>query len=288
MKDLNYDLKKLCHRYCEGSFATYADRERILDLIANQLQGLGFKALRAMNLKPRHVDALVAHWHKERISAGTFKNRMSALRWYADKIGKVDMIARSNDAYGIPERVYVTNVSKAVSLDIQKLERVTDPYTAFSLKLQAAFGLRREESMKIEVAWADRGDRLVLRDSWTKGGREREIPITSIAQRELLNSVKGFAGSGSLIPKDLTYIEQRRRFEHQCDSAGIQKVHGIRHCYAQTRYEQLTGWACPARGGPTSKQLSAEQKSIDHAVRLTLSRELGHEREQITAVYLGR
>jgi hypothetical protein len=37
MKDLNYDLKKLCHRYREGSFATYADRERILDLIANQL-----------------------------------------------------------------------------------------------------------------------------------------------------------------------------------------------------------------------------------------------------------
>jgi hypothetical protein len=48
MKDLNYDLKKLCHRYREGSFATYADRERILDLIANQLQDLGFKALRAM------------------------------------------------------------------------------------------------------------------------------------------------------------------------------------------------------------------------------------------------
>jgi len=103
MKDLNYDLKKLCHRYREGSFATYADRERILDLIANQLQDLGFKALRAINLKPRHVDALVAHWHKEGISAGTLKNRMSALRWYADKIGKADMIARSNDAYGIPE-----------------------------------------------------------------------------------------------------------------------------------------------------------------------------------------
>ena len=65
-------------------------------------------------------------------------------------------------------------------------------------------------------------------------------------------------------------------------------MHGIRHYYAQARYEQLTSWACPARGGPTSKQLSAEQKAIDHAVRLTLSRELGHEREQIAAVYLGR
>ncbi len=77
MKDLNYDLKKLCHRYREGSFATYADRERILDLIANPLQDLGFKALRAINLKPRHVDALVAHWQKDGISAGTFQEMES-------------------------------------------------------------------------------------------------------------------------------------------------------------------------------------------------------------------
>src|SRR5213079_2374161 len=123
-----------------------------------------------------------------------------------DKIGKVDMIARSNDAYGIPERVYVTNVSKAVSLDIQKLERVTDPYTAFSLKLQAAFGLRREESIKIEVAWADRGDRLVLRDSWTKGGREREIPIRTLEQRQLVDEAKALAKGKSLVaPGYATY-----------------------------------------------------------------------------------
>jgi hypothetical protein len=37
-----------------------------------------------------------------------------------------------------------------------------------------------------------------------------------------------------------------------------------------------------------AKQLSPEQKRIDRDARLTISRELGHEREQITAVYLGR
>jgi hypothetical protein len=60
------------------------------------------------------------------------------------------------------------------------------------------------------------------------------------------------------------------------------------HNYAQTRYAELTGWKAPAAGGPTSKQLSADQKVIDRQARLTISRELGHEREQITAVYLGR
>jgi hypothetical protein len=34
-----------------------------------------------------------------------------------------------------------------------------------SLRLQAELGLRREESIKIVPKWADRGDRLVLKDS---------------------------------------------------------------------------------------------------------------------------
>ena len=58
--------------------------------------------------------------------------------------------------------------------------------------------------------------------------------------------------------------------------------------YTQTRYAEPTGWKAPASGGPTSKQLSADQKVIDRQARLTISRELGHDREQITAVYLGR
>jgi len=49
------------------------------------------------------------------------------------------------------------------------LSKISDPYTRMSLQLQAAFGLRRGESIKIRPEWADRGDRLVLMDTWTKG-----------------------------------------------------------------------------------------------------------------------
>src|SRR5471032_2890985 len=126
MRDFNYELKQLCRRNRDGSYATQADRERILDLIANQLQEMGFKHMHATSLKPKHVAALVARWHREGISAGTFKNRMAQLRWLAEKTGKADIIARTNDAYNITKRVYVTNVSKAVELDPTKLEAVTD------------------------------------------------------------------------------------------------------------------------------------------------------------------
>ena len=65
-------------------------------------------------------------------------------------------------------------------------------------------------------------------------------------------------------------------------------MHGLRHAYAQERYEELTGWKCAAAGGPGSKTLTLEQREQDQDARLVISQELGHEREQVTAAYLGR
>jgi site-specific recombinase XerC len=288
MHDLNYELKQLCARNRDGSFATQVNRERILTLIANQLRELGFVNMHVQSLKPKHVEKLVERWLAEGLSAGTVKNRMAALRWWAEKIGKANVVAKSNDVYGIADRRYVTNVSKARQLTSGDLAQVTDPYTRMSLRLQAAFGLRREESLKIQPGWADHGDRLVLKDSWAKGRRAREIPIRNGEQRQILDEVKKFAGRGSLIPTDRSYVQQLRRFEYQCDQAGIHRVHGYRHQYAQERYRELTGWCAPAVGGPRSRQLTREQKLRDREARLTISRELGHEREQVTAIYCGR
>jgi integrase len=288
MKNLNYALKQLCQRNRDGSFATQANRAQILDLIASQLAELGFRRMQVGSLKPKHIEALVGRWKSEALSAGTIKNRMAELRWWAEKTGKENVIARTNEAYGILDRKFVTNQSKAKELDMEQLKRITDPYSAMSLRLQAAFGLRREESIKIQPAWADRGNMLALKDTWTKGGRAREIPLRNPEQRQLLDEAKALAGKGSLIPAGLKYVEQLRRFEHQCLVARIHRVHGHRHAYAQERYRELTGRACPAAGGPRSKELTAAEKLADRAARLTISRELGHEREQITAVYLFR
>jgi len=288
MRTLNRDFKLMCQRNRDGSFATQHDRERLLTMVANQLHEDGFKNLRAQGIRTKHIEHLVSRWQAEGASTGTMKNRMSALRWMAEKIGKENIVARDNAAYGIADRRFVTNESKAKELDQGKLDKVSDPYTAMSLRLQEAFGLRREESIKVQPGWADRGDVLVLKSTWTKGGKEREIPIIKETQRELLNQAKVLADKGSLIPVEMSYIDQLNRFKAQTAFAGIDRVHGFRHAYAQARYAELTGWKAPAAGGPTSKQLSPEQKAIDRQARLTISRELGHEREQITAVYLGR
>jgi integrase len=157
-----------------------------------------------------------------------------------------------------------------------------------SLALQKAFGLRKEEAIKFQPAYADQGGFIRLKSSWTKGGKERVIPVRNEAQRLLLDSLYKAVGKASLIPPTRSYIQQVKIYERHTQKVGLSKLHGLRHQYAQDRYTELTGLIPPAAGGKSSKALSVAEKQQDLEARLLISREMGHEREQITAVYLGR
>jgi len=286
--NLTRELKRLCARNRDGAYATQAARRHILILCAEQLKEAGFYNLSPLGLKPKHVEYLTKRWLAEGKSAGTIKNRMTHLRWWAEKVNKQNVIARNNTDYGVPDRQYVTNQSKAVVLPEEQLAKINDERLRCSLTLQQVFGLRREECLKFQPTYADRGDRLILKASWTKGGKAREIPIRTDVQRAVLDEAHRLAGKASLIPSDKKYVEQLRRYEGMTKSVGLSKLHGLRHAYAQARYKELTGWDCPALGGKSRQSLTASEKQVDRRVRLTISRELGHEREEITAVYLGR
>ena len=58
-------------------------------------------------------------------------------------------------------------------LDMEKLALVKDEHVRRAPRLQAAFGLRREEAIKFRPTWAARGDRIVVKASTAKGGRAR-------------------------------------------------------------------------------------------------------------------
>ena len=195
---------------------------------------------------------------------------------------------RDNTAYGIGSRTYVAKHSKALTLDNNELARINDEYVRMSVRLQAAFGLRREESIKFQPLYAIQSDHIKLKSSWTKGGRARTVPITNEDQRRLLEAVKALAGNGALIPPHLNYVKQLHRYEKQTAKAGLSQLHGLRHGYAQRRFFELTGLVCAVAGGLSSKELNPAQRALDHKARVVISSELGHAREAISAVYLGR
>ena len=89
-----------------------------------------------------------------------------------------------------------------------------------------------------------------LKGSTTKGGRPREIPVRYESQRRLLDEARRLAGGGALVPPDYNYRQQLKVYEYRTREAGLDRMHGLRHNYVQTRYEVITGWKSPAAGEP--------------------------------------
>jgi hypothetical protein len=131
------------------------------------------------------------------------------------------------------------------------------------------------------------GDHIAIKGSSAKGRRNRTVPITTPEQRALLNEAHRRACLGSLIPSHKTDIQQRHVYDGQCKVAGLSNMRGLRHRDAQMRYEALTGWKAPAAGGPDQAQFTSSQRLSDQHARQQLCREHGHERLQVTSIYLG-
>ena len=287
MRQLNYDLKRLQDDAKEGAFGTRAGRSFNLARTANTLHDLGYRRLRATGLKGKHVEALVREWKRQGLSTGTIRNRMSHLRWWAKRIGKPNLVRANNASYGIGERKRVTNEDRSGDLAGDRLALVRDAHVRMALRLQEAFGLRREEAIKFSPSYADRGSKIVLKASTTKGGRSREIPVLKESQRRLLDEARAFAGGGAMIPGRRNYKQQLEVYEKHTAYAGLRRMHSLRHQYAQTRYEEITGWKPPAAGGPPMRSLKGARKRIDRDARATISAEMGHARRDIVKVYIG-
>lgn len=287
MNSLKYSLKRLTAHNRDGSRATQANRHRGLFAMADDLHGLGFHLKDARNLKPRHVEALVEAWKAHGIADATIRNRLGWCRWWADRVGKPGLLPGDNAGFGLAERTPYQG-SRARTLSSATLARLNEPRIALALRLEAAFGLRREEALKFRPAFADHGDRIVLKPSWCKNGRGREIAVVDAVQRQLLNELHRALGDGSLIPAGMSYVRFLQIYKARTRAAGLGNAHGLRHAYAQRLYRTLTGRECPARGGMTAEAMTQAERDADVAARLRISRDLGHNRLEVTDTYLGR
>lgn len=288
MKKLVFEMRRLCRANRDGSYETQRKRELVLMRVAHQLSGeLGYIHMGVSSLKPRHVDALLKKWQSESLSIATIKARMSYLRWWSRNVNKQNVVAPTNSHYGIKDRTYSRDFSKAIDISDERIEKIEDHYVRASIMLAKEFGLRKEESIKIIPRAADDNNMLYLKASWCKGGRQREIPIRTERQRSALYFAKDIARSSALIPFNRNYYKQRIRLETVMRKHEMTRLHGLRHRYAQMRYKELAGWESPHRGGPKRSQMNTWQREVDKEARLTISRELGHNRIEIVVNYIG-
>ena len=147
LRNAIYSVKKLIDNSNIKSYKTKYDTKVILNRSLKDLQSIGFKMDSIKSLKPKHIEGLVKLWTEQNKSSATIKNYMAKLRMACRLIGKHDIIQKGNKAYNIADRTY-NNVNKAIQADFEK---VKNSYINYSLKLQEAFGLRREEAIKFDA-----------------------------------------------------------------------------------------------------------------------------------------
>jgi integrase len=262
-----------------------------------ELREGGFALQTPWSLKEKHVKFLVGAWIKAGQSGGTIENKLTYLRALAQWMGKTKLVGSLDDyadreALGL-KRSYVATEDKswaAHGVDaVAKIEEIaqTCPYTAVQLKLQAAFGLRIEESFMLRPTEAARNPGMLAVTRGTKGGRPREVPVeTKIGiLEEAARLTNGL--TGSTVPADRTLSQWRDWYYYVLEKHGVTKrgmgitSHGLRHEYLQTLYKETTGVEAPIKRAGERPDPQLHEQAMRRVVEAA-----GHSRLTKSGAYL--
>ncbi len=274
-------------------------RAYVVKQATQDLRDAGYKVKNLLNLDQRHIHALAQHWKEKQLSAATIQSRFSVLRWLSTALGKRGMVKDARD-YGLVDsdlkRTYVAtkdkswSASEAVPAELIKQATDMDKFSGMQLELMQAFGLRINEATLMCPRASD-GNTVLHVEKGTKGGRPRNVEIRTPEQRDVLYRAKALVNSsarGSMVPPGKTPQQSKSRLYYVCKKLGIQKQqlgitpHGLRHQFANDRYEGIAGTPSVVRGG--SEILN---RAADIEARHTVTNELGHARLRITGAYTG-
>ncbi len=293
-----YQIRMILKRNRDGSPDRQTARYRSLMRVVRQLGKRGYgRRWDVHRLGRKEVMRLVHDWRAAGLGSRTIANYLVDLRWLAEKVGRDDQIPSNRElALGLRKNTPGWGQDKARELDHARLQKL-DPRAQLVTELRREFGLRTQEAMKFQHEAATREPGVVrLADTWCKGGRPREIAITTDRQRDLLERVGQFQaaeppsryGHRSMIPADRRFTQYYQEYNRVRREAGL-PGHALRHAWAQERFAEVAGFPAPHADGPRYRDLDAAGRSRWDAAAATVNRELGHGegRQDITATYIG-
>jgi len=231
------------------------------------------------------------------MAASTAQNYLSAVNTVMGLAtqGQWESVSPTRDC-GIAERSSIRSEApgaldrEAYSRALSEVREQVGERAAAVVELARELGLRSKEASLIDARSAlaealSRG--FITVSEGTKGGRDREVPITSEKQLDALSRAAQAQGSDrSMIPASESWKTWREgtlrdaREVVQAHTGG--GLHDLRAAYACERYESLTGHAAPVAGGETV------DRELDREAREIIAEELGHGRIDVTSEYLGR
>ena len=278
-------LNKLARHNRQGSFRTkdryYEACKRFCGYLADE-----YHLQKLSNISGKHLVGYVLYLQEHGKSASTIKTDLAAIRFFHDKV--------SNPKYALP-----TNSELGVELERRRFGGVDRTWSTeefnhmlgralaaehwdyiLALYLARYAGLRIHECFRIDTATAERALRENAITIKGKGGKVRTVPINeqiAVAMRKQLD--RTFRGQKLLVPDDMhtdrainllqLFIMKHRDEVRDAGSDRPLTFHGLRHTYAAEKYRELTG---------------SGKSALD--AHFAVSRLLGHERADVTNIYL--
>lgn len=280
-------LDKLARHNRQGSFRTkaryYEACKRFCAYLAAE-----YHLQKLENISGKHLVSYVLYLQDTGKSAGTVKTDLAAIRFFHDKMSHPKYTLPTNSELGVElERRRFGQLDRTWSgpefnrlLGKAMAENRDDFILALYLGRYAGF--RIHECFRMDTAAAEQALRENALTVKGKGGKVRIVPIeddriTMMLQRLLDKTERGhklLVLDGVPTDRAINGMQQfiLRHRDTICDSTAADRritFHGLRHTYAAEKYTSLVN------GG---------MMPLD--AHFTVSRLLGHERPDVTDIYL--
>ena len=279
-------------RSIKSRYRYYEATKRFCRFLADNYRLQKFK-----NVEDRHFRAYAEHL-KENNEATTIQTDLSGIRYFHEKSGSKNKLSE-NVQLNLPKRAVGKEDRSWTSEEISKARVVAREMgrvdVEISLDLVPTFGLRIEEVCRLKVEQlmhAEKYDQLIVQG---KGKKVRPIPVDE-DQMKIIKKYLDYAKVSGRAPGDylisssekngvlhekrslqnwMTFHRKKFMDENRADMKEEGKKdrhetiswHGLRHNYAQRRFEEV------------SKVSPEKAKKV-------VSHDLGHGRDTVTPIYL--
>lgn len=281
--NLMAQVDKLHRHNRQGSFKTraryYEAMQRFCRFLAD-----AFRLERLANIAPKHIYAYVTHLQEGGKAASTIKTDLAAIRFYHDLMPNPRYELPDNSALNLQRRKFgevdrTWSVGEFDRMLVCALEYGREDYYTI-LQLGRYAGLRIHECFRIDTATVSKAVKEKAITIKGKGGLVRTVPLTTrLIERLRFHLIQTPRGHKLFVPDDKQtheaikelqgFIWVARTHAQDPDSTRPMTFHGLRHSYAAEQYQRFI-----------------QAGRSPYEARLTVSRLLGHGRDNVTKIYL--
>ena len=275
--------EKLYRHNRQGSFKT---KERYFEAYKRFLHFVGnvYHLQKLQSISGKHLSAYIEYMQDKGYSASTIKTDLAAIRFWHDQIPDAKYVLPTNSEFLLERRKFggidrTWSAGEFNKMTAQCWSAKRDDYAA-CITIARYAGLRLHEVLRIDTAIARNALKKGFLTIKGKGGKIREVPINDsiiiVLKKALLTTPQGHK---LFVPKNKqthiakaelqNFIANKRRFV--CDEGSSRNLtfHGLRHTFAAEQYQKFIA-----------------QGYTETQSKLKVSKLLGHEREDVTRIYL--